>query len=155
MILYHGSNTLISKIDLSKGKPYKDFGRGFYATHIKEQAMQWASRIAKRYGGSEVLTILDFDYDKAVEDGLKIKIFDEPTEEWAEFVMRNRQSRQAVHDYDIVIGPVADDNMATLFDFYELRLITLAAMMESLKYKGLNSQYFFNTEQSLKYLNIL
>ena len=30
MILFHGSNMIIETPDLSKSKPFKDFGRGFY-----------------------------------------------------------------------------------------------------------------------------
>ena len=29
MKLYHGSNTLIHSIDLTQGRPGKDFGKGF------------------------------------------------------------------------------------------------------------------------------
>lgn len=42
MILYHGSNVEIQKIDLSRTKPYKDFGRGFYLSADKHQAMRMA-----------------------------------------------------------------------------------------------------------------
>ena len=50
MILYHGSNLKISKIDLSKCRPYKDFGKGFYCTTIKKQAEFMAERVVKRQG---------------------------------------------------------------------------------------------------------
>ncbi len=50
MILYHGSNLKIDKIDLSKCKPYKDFGQGFYCTTIKKQAEFMAERVVKRMG---------------------------------------------------------------------------------------------------------
>lgn len=39
MKLYHGSNLSIQNIDLSKGQKYKDFGQGFYTTHLREQAV--------------------------------------------------------------------------------------------------------------------
>ena len=41
MILYHGSNTDIKEINLAMCRPYKDFGRGFYLTEMKEQAEKW------------------------------------------------------------------------------------------------------------------
>lgn len=50
MILYHGSNLKIEKIDLSKCKPYKDFGQGFYCTTIEKQAEFMAERVVKRQG---------------------------------------------------------------------------------------------------------
>ena len=54
-----------------------------------------------------------------------------------------------------MIGPVADDNMATLFNLYDMKLTTLDNVVKELKYKKLNSQYFFHTERSLKYLKKL
>lgn len=46
MRLYHGSNIEISNIDLNKCRPYKDFGKGFYLTEIRDQAEKMASRVA-------------------------------------------------------------------------------------------------------------
>ncbi len=154
MKLYHGSNMPISDIDLSQGKKYKDFGRGFYTTHLPEQALLWAKRIANRFGGNPTVSQFEFDFDGAISDGLNIKIFNSPDMEWALFVMANRRQDDAEfrHDYDIVIGPVADDKMARLFGLYDMDIIDLDAVTAGLKYKDLNSQYFFATTKSLKYL---
>lgn len=38
MRLYPESNIVIDSINLAMCRPYKDFGRGFYLTDIKEQA---------------------------------------------------------------------------------------------------------------------
>lgn len=154
MKLYHGSNRPISEIDLEKGKKHKDFGRGFYTTHIREQAVFWSKRVAMRYGGSPNVTEYEFNLEAAIADGLNVKIFDKPTKEWAEFVMANRRmnGQEFVHHYDIVIGPVADDNIARLFGLYDMNIIDLEAVVAGLEYKGLNSQYFFGSERSLKYL---
>lgn len=43
--LYHGSTYLFTEIDVDRGKGYKDFGRGFYATAVKEHAENLAKRI--------------------------------------------------------------------------------------------------------------
>lgn len=157
MILYHGSNRPIHDIDLSQGKKFKDFGRGFYTTHIKEQAVYWSRRIADRFGGTPTVTEFEFNLDGAVNAGLNVKIFDKPDKEWALFVMANRRQddNEFHHDHDIVIGPVADDNMARLFGLYDMEIIDLDAVVSGLIYKDLNSQYFFATEASLKYLNRL
>lgn len=157
MILYHGSNQLIEVINLHKGKKFKDFGRGFYTTHLFEQADFWSQRIANRYGGIPTVTTFEFDYDKALADGLNIKVFTHPDKEWALFIMANRKQDEEEfhHEYDIVIGPVANDNMARLFGLYDLKVIDLNAIVEGLTYKNLNSQYFFATERSLKYLKRL
>lgn len=155
MKLYHGSNQPILCIDLSRGKLYKDFGQGFYTTHLYEQAAFWSKRIADRFGGTPTVTEFEFDVDSAIADGLNVKIFEKPDKEWALFVMSNRRKEVFRHSYDIVIGPVADDNMARLFGLYDMEIIDLDAVVAGLVYKDLNSQYFFATEKALKYLSPL
>lgn len=153
MKLYHGSNQPIENIDLSKGKKYKDFGQGFYTTHLREQASYWSKRVADRFGGAPIVMEFEFDLEAARADGLNIKVFEKPDLEWAQFVMDNRQvGTEFRHRYDIVIGPVADDNMARLFGLYDLKIIDLDTVVAGLAYKELNSQYFFATERALKYL---
>ncbi len=94
-------------------------------TDIKEQAEKMALRVARIYGGNPVVNIFEIDDDFKNVPNIKIKDFGEQTtEEWAKFVMNNRDRTFAdIHNvlcnmdnkYDIVIGPVADDNMALLF----------------------------------------
>ena len=61
MRLYHGSNVDIQKIELSKCRPNKDFGKGFYLTSIKEQAERMALRVSKMYGGTPFVNIYSFN----------------------------------------------------------------------------------------------
>ena len=153
MILYHGSNLAIDEIDLSKCKPYKDFGQGFYLTEIKEQAEQMAKRTAAIHGGEPVVT--EFDFDETALQTLSVKIFENPCEEWALFVMANRSrySAQPTHCFDIVIGPVADDTIATLFRNFDDGIIDLQMLVNGLKYKKVSSQYLFHSAEALKYLH--
>lgn len=155
MKLYHGSNQYIQEIDLAKGKKYKDFGQGFYTTHLKEQAVYWSRRIAERFGGHATVTEFEFDLEAAMADGLAVKIFERADKDWALFVMSNRRMDRSEDHYDIVIGPVADDNMARLFGLYDMNIIDLDAVVAGLIYKDLNSQYFFATKRSLNYLKRL
>lgn len=157
MKLYHGSNQSIGRIELKKGRKHKDFGQGFYTTHLLQQATEWSRTISNRYGGTPTVTEFEFDLDKAIAAGLNVKIFSVADREWALFVManRNRTGEEYHHDYDIVIGPVADDNMALLFGLYEMEIIDLEAVVSGLIYKELNSQYFFATERALEYLKKL
>ena len=155
MILYHGSNTKIEKIDLSKCRPYKDFGKGFYLTEIREQAEKMASRTAHIYEGEPIVT--EFEFDESALSKLSVKQFDGPNEEWALFVLANRskEHEQPTHSYDIVIGPVADDDIAQLFRNFNDGYINLTMLVEGLKYKKVSSQYFFHTEAAIKYLRRL
>lgn len=162
MRLYHGSNILIDGINLAMCRPYKDFGKGFYMTDIKEQAEKMALRVARIYGGNPVVNIFEIDDDFKNVPNIKIKDFGEQTtEEWAKFVMNNRDRTFAdIHNvlcnmdnkYDIVIGPVADDNMALLFRQYANEIIDFSTLLKGMIYKKTSSQYSFHTERSIALL---
>lgn len=162
MILYHGSNIDIKTISLKKCKPFKDFGKGFYLTDMKEQAEKMAVRVVKIYGGNPVINIYEIDDAFREIAELTVKDFgNETSEEWAKFVMNNR-SRKLLpsenilsnHDnkYDIVIGPVADDNMALLFRQYENKMIDFKTLLDGMIYKKTSSQYSFHTEKAIQCL---
>jgi hypothetical protein len=158
MKLYHGSNTVIETIDFKKCRPYKDFGRGFYLTEIEEQATLKARRTASIYGGTAVVTAFEFNKTVALSDSkLMVRCFDEPNEEWALFVMNNRSRTNvhSFHEYDIVIGPVADDTIAMLFRNFDDGIIDLPTLVNSLKFKRISSQYFFHSLKSAAYLKAL
>lgn len=159
MILYHGSNVEISKIDLSVCRPYKDFGQGFYLTTIKNQAIKMARRVTRIYNGSPIVTLFEVDEDKF--KNLSIKKFELPTKEWAMFVLNNRDrtykdfsNELCNHDkkYDIVKGPIANDDLALLFRQFSSGLIDVDILVKAMEYKKLTDQYSFHTEAAIKYL---
>ena len=162
MRLYHGSNVVIESINLAMCRPYKDFGKGFYLTDIEEQAKQMANRVSRIYGGSPVVNTFEIQDDFRKMSDIKIKDFGiQTTEEWAKFVMsnRNRAFTDEVNTlcnrdnkYDIVIGPVADDNMALLFRQYENEIIDFETLLKGMIYKKTSSQYSFHTEKGIRLL---
>ena len=158
MKLFHGSNTAIQVVDFAKCKPHKDFGQGFYLAEIEKQAIQMARRTVSIYGGEPVVTVFEFDKAAAFNNSsLSIKHFENPNEEWALFVMGNRSRAQIqpMHEYDIVIGPVADDTIATLIRNFDDGIIDLPTLVNGLKYKKISSQYFFHSQEAVAYLKIL
>lgn len=158
MILYHGSNVDITQIDLSKSKPNKDFGCGFYLSADKEQAEKLAEYKAFQLGGSPILNTFDFDERLLTTGQLKVLRFEEYSKEWADFVFSNRNSAtgDSTHDYDIVIGPIANDRVGVQVRRYLEHEITLDTFLENLKYmKGITIQYFFGTEKSISLLRKL
>ncbi|MBE5063691.1 DUF3990 domain-containing protein [Lachnospiraceae bacterium DSM 108991] len=162
MRLYHGSNIVIDSINLAMCRPYKDFGQGFYLTDIEEQAEKMATRVSKIYGGFPVVNIYEIDDDFRELSDLRIKDFGaHTTEEWAKFIMNNRNRTftdeksllcNRDNKYDIVIGPVADDNMALLFRQYENEIIDFSTLLKGMIYRKTSSQYSFHTEKSIKLL---
>ena len=157
--LYHGSNMKIGTPDLAHSKPFKDFGRGFYLSADRKQAMDIAIQKVKQMqdGSSEVTEFL-FD-EKVMQSGeLKTLIFPDYSEEWAQFVLANRNKNVShpVHDYDIVYGPIANDGVTFQLRRYEGGVISLPRLVEELKYsKGITFQYFFGTELALQQLKQL
>lgn len=161
MILYHGSNTDITEVDLTMCKPYKDFGRGFYLTVLKEQAEKMAKRVARIYGGTPVVNAFEINVD-LLSEGLNVKNFGtETSEEWARFVMNNRNRKfndvsspecNIDNKYDIVIGPIANDDMAVLFRQYENGILSFDKMISGMVYKETTNQYSFHTNRAVALL---
>jgi len=154
MILYHGTNIDFDEIDLGRSNPFKDFGKGFYLTDIRTQAEELARKRMIRDGGSQIVQVYEFDEALLADPSLKSKKFDGPTAEWAEFIYRNRNRSESVfkHDYDIVIGPIADDGVAYLLSRYQEGSFTIEELADQLKYKRLNSQYYFGTARAISLL---
>ena len=156
MKLYHGTNVDFDVIDLTKSNKYKDFGQGFYLTDIRSQAEELAAKKSRLFGGYPV--IQEYEFDESLLSGAELKVlkFDKPSTEWAEFIFKNRnRDNNFTHDYDIVIGPIANDGVAYLLGRYEEGTLTIQELSDKLDYKKLNSQYFFGTNKSLKYLKRL
>jgi len=152
MRLYHGSYTDIKRIDLSKSKPNKDFGKGFYLSADYQQALELATFKAKIMNSKPVVSCFEFDESLLAGEKLKTKVFDSYSEEWAEFVFANRNFTEngSAHDYDIVVGPIANDRVGVQIRRYFEREITLETFLERLKYmKGVTTQYFFGTEAAI------
>lgn len=161
MILYHGSNILIKKVDLNRCRPFKDFGKGFYCTTLKEQAELMAKRVTAIFGGTARVSQFELDERVFNDTSLRIIKFEEPSKEWAMFVLNNRNrsfaqfnSMECNHDnkYDLVSGPIANDNLAMLFRTFTTGLIDLETLIKGMKYKKLTNQYSFHSESALRYL---
>lgn len=156
MKLYHGSNMPVEVPDLKHSKPYKDFGQGFYLSADRKQAVGMAEqKLSQVKSGSVYVSTFLFDESLMHSGELKVKIFTDYSEEWANFILanRSRERQQPVHDYDIVYGPIADDGVTFQLRRYEGGVISLSRLVEELHYaKGITFQYFFGTERALKCL---
>ena len=153
MKLYHGSNVEIESIDLARGRRGKDFGKGFYVNPDYMQAVEFCSSVIRREGVG-VPTVTSFDFDESALNVLNVMRVDGYSKEWAEFILLNRNNTSDVpaHDYDIVVGPIADDGVGTQIRRLSRGFITFDAFLEELKYSKVSIQYFFGTEEAIKYL---
>lgn len=146
--IYHGSIEVVEKPEIRRPNRSLDYGSGFYATTSFVQAKKLVERRMKDKGVS-VGYVSVYELDNKALEHMKTLLFEKPTEEWVNFVMRNRTERDFCHDYDIVYGPVADDNVYTQFTLYEGGIISMPTLIQELKTYKLVDQYLFHTEKSL------
>ena len=157
MKLYHGTNADIDVIDLTRGLRYKDFGKGFYLTPDKTTAIRMAQKKARLFGGSALLITYELD-ESFQQSNLKIKTFPEKAcVEWLLFVDANRDRKhiEPIHDYDIVIGPIADDGVVLQLTNFREGIYSPEQAAEQLQDKYLDQQYYFGTESALCFLRKL
>ena len=155
MKLYHGTNQDIEKIDLSVGLRHKDFGKGFYLTPDKKTATRKAQKKARLFGGTATLITYEMD-DAALKSDLKVKIFpDKACVEWLLFVDANRDRNvvEPIHDFDIVIGPIADDGVVLQLTNFREGIYSPEQAAAQLQDRYLDQQYFFGTEEALHFIH--
>ena len=151
MLLYHGSNELVQKHRLLPPTRPLDFGAGFYLTSDMDQAQRWATRTTgRRKAGTPTTSVYELTWPLPSE--LKIMQFDHPDESWFDFVIGNRTVKEFPNDYDIVIGPVANDQTIMTFDLYMTGVLSKEAAIAELQPRRLSDQYAFRTEDALALL---
>ena len=141
-LIYHGSNVEVSNPKILVSGFYKDFGFGFYCTRFEKQAQRWALSRKNR----SVISVYEYTEDT----DLNILRFDSMTEEWLDFVLACRRGIE--HFYDIVEGPMADDQIWDYVEDYASGIITREAFWVLAKFKHPTNQIVFSTENALKSL---
>lgn len=155
MVLYHGSNMIVSNPMLIKQNRFLDFGCGFYTTTNKAQAAAFARKVYKRrLEGSEVVNIYEFNEQTAFTECSVLK-FDFPDKVWLDFVFENRTGNYKGIIYDIIYGPVADDDVYTAFTLYGTGILTQKQVIDTLKIKKLYNQMVLTSEKALSYLKFM
>ena len=140
IVLYHGSKECVENPKIIISKYNKDFYFGFYCTLIEEQAFRWATRIT----GSGIIN----KYEYTPDTNLKVLSFPEMTEEWLDFIVDCRRGIE--HEYDIVEGPMADDQIWDYVDDFTRGLITREAFWVLVKFNHPTHQILFSNEKALE-----
>lgn len=151
MILYHGSNVEVKEPILLKVQRELDFGKGFYTTSDMEQAARWAWRTAKRRGESNAfVTVYEVNEDEL--KNIRLLSFDLPNVEWLNLVVKNRKGEYIAENWDIISGPVADDQTAQVIDLYLEGAYDEEEAIRRFLTQRLKDQYAFKTNEALKLL---
>ena len=154
MICFHGSDTIVDKPRILDAKRPLDFGGGFYTTTSEIQAKNWAIKVSYRNNTiQKYINKYEFNLDDA-KNNLNVIVFEKADEKWLDFICANR-NRKYTGDYDIVIGPVADDKVYRVIVEYENGDVDKELALKRLKTETLCDQILFHTEESLKFLKFI
>ncbi|MDR1974134.1 MAG: DUF3990 domain-containing protein [Bacteroidales bacterium] len=154
MKLYHGSTLVVRRPNLHKGRKTTDFGKGFYTTTDFNQAQKWANLKKKRENnGKSIVSIFEVP-DEILNSNYHILRFSGATREWLDFVVNNRRGK-AVLKYDLVMGPVANDQLYATIRLYEQGVVTADAAIEMLKTHTLFNQLSFHSFKTISLLKFI
>lgn len=155
MIVYHGTTLEINKPKVLKSEIGRDFGFAFYTTDIKEQAERWAlrrARLEKRIKGKPDIKAVVNVYEWNENDEMNTKKFDGPSMDWLDMVVKCRSDIEFSHEYDIVCGKIADDNVGETVSYVLQGIMRKEDAIERLKFENINNQIAFCTDKSLNNL---
>ncbi len=154
MKIYHGGLEIVKIPEIRKPNRTLDYGSGFYTTTSFDQAKDWVIRRIKE---NKVKTgyVNIYELDQNQTENLNCLIFDKPTDEWVDFVMKNRTQKDFNHNYDIVYGPVANDRVYAAFALFEGGVLNKQELIAELKTYKLVDQYLFHTVDSLKAISFV
>ncbi|MDR1663686.1 MAG: DUF3990 domain-containing protein [Clostridiales bacterium] len=168
LTLYHGTVHDFTEINIQYGKPYKDFGRGFYVTEDFVHAKNIAERNRRieierliAYGKKSNVNMFIYEYALCLPDLENIKVlrFDKPGSEWVNFVVKNRTEPRLNHGYDLIIGATANDDTRITIQNYLLGAYgepetqkAVSVFLEQIKVEKLPTQWMFASTKATSLL---
>lgn len=144
MLVYHTSDQLFTSPDVVHSRDALDFGKGFYVTRLKGQAVKYADRFIKT-GNDAFLHIFEFTEDPE----LRVKVFESYDEEWLDFVCSCRKGNKDYLQYDIIEGGVANDKVYQTVDLYMSGIYNKDQALQNLIYEKPNNQLCFITQKAI------
>ena len=147
MKLYHGSDCEVRVPDLAFSRGAVDFGRGFYLTSYVDQAARWARRKSMRSHGAPILNT--YDCNMQLLEEFAVKTFEVYDLEWLDFVCTCRKALEPSHNYDIIVGPVANDRVFEAVDMYFQELWDAQTTLDALAFFERNDQFCFASQHAI------
>lgn len=169
-LYYHGTtrrdgeDIVTNGIDIRKCSYHTDFGKGFYITSHLAEAEKRAIRKSQDHIGLYIIeeikpVVVSFELEMKMSRVLNGLVFEEPSLEWAKFILENRKKRlqkTRSHNFDFVTGPMADGKIITLLRRVETGRMTLEEFLAAIQpYSFTQSQLSLNTNISLQYIRKL
>ena len=142
MLIYHASDIIVDKPDIMHSRTFLDFGKGFYATVIREQAERYAQRFILR-NRKGILNV----YEYTPTEALNVKCFDAYDSEWLDFVAACRMGEDVYKQYDVICGGIANDRVFNTLDLYFSNQMTKEEALKRLIYEKPNQQLCFTNQR--------
>ena len=153
MVLYHGSNVTVEQPKLIRQNRYLDFGFGFYTTTNYEQAGNFALKVTgRRRRGTATVNVYSMDEETAFVQCSLLQ-FNGPDDKWLDFVAANRNGVYQGPQYELIYGPVANDDVYRTLTLYMTGILTREQTLEALRIRHLFNQLVFTSAHSLTYLH--
>lgn len=137
--VFHGSNTVVEHPLCHIGRPFLDFGQGFYVTYMQEQAIEWAKNVARRDGGSPLLNSYLLDRESVLAES-RSKVFTAYDREWLLFIVNARRGVEIAQSFDYVEGGVANDRVVDTVNLYIAGLMDIETALQRLAQHQPNNQ---------------
>ena len=157
MIVYHGTTLKITEPKILRSEIGRDFGFAFYTTDIEEQAERWAVRRAKLEGRKfhKICNAIVNVYEWVSDSDMNVLQMDGTTIEWLDMVVNCRSNLNYCHNYDIVCGKIANDNVGETVSYVVQGIMRKEDALKRLKFEKINNQIAFCTEKSLHSLKFI
>ncbi len=165
LTIFHGSKDLIEKPEYGKGKPYNDYGIGFYCTESEDLAKEWAcvdnetNGYANKYElNMNNLNILDLTKGRYtilnwIAILLKFRTFDTNSpisQEAKEYMLKNFYVDVA--KYDVIIGYRADDSYFSFAKDFVNNTISVKQLSRAMELGQLGKQVVLISQKSFNEL---
>lgn len=144
MLIYHASDTIVNTPDTIHSRTNLDFGKGFYATFIREQAERYAQRFILR-NRKGILNV----YEYTPTEALNVKCFDAYDSEWLDFVAACRMGEDVYKQYDVICGGIANDRVFNTLDLYFSNQMTKEEALKRLIFEKPNQQLCFTNQRAI------
>lgn len=144
MLIYHASDTIVNTPDTIHSRTNLDFGKGFYATVIREQAERYAQRFILR-NRKGILNV----YEYTPTEALNVKCFDAYDSEWLDFVAACRMGEDVYKQYDVICGGIANDRVFNTLDLYFSNQMTKEEALKRLIFEKPDQQLCFTNQRAI------
>lgn len=144
MLIYHASDVIVDKPDIMHSRTNLDFGKGFYATVIREQAERYAQRFILR-NRKGILNVYEYTQTKV----MNIKCFDVYDSDWLDFVAACRMGEDVYKQYDVICGGIANDRVFNTLDLYFSNQMTKEEALKRLIFEKPNQQLCFTNQRAI------